>query len=196
MKSVFDFLESPLVQWSNSILNINSNKSEYEKYPNGDYFYMLLKQSDPRLQNSALPNEGEPYDTTRSRLLNLDFLLRNIRSFYQDILNQILLIKLPDIYQIAKYPEGGETTFKEMEKMLLLILGIAINGEYKQSFIEQIQTKLDTHTQMQLIPYIQMCTEDISFSISKNIVCSIASDPSNGKLAFGFSKNRIFDSTL
>lgn len=65
------------------MLQLNSNQLDYEKFPNGEYFYLLLKQTDPRLQNSNLPNEGEPYDTTRSRLLNLDFILRNTRSFYQ-----------------------------------------------------------------------------------------------------------------
>ena len=108
MKSVYDFLESPLVVWVKTNLRINTifssgflskifswtkkaksilnlSKLDYDKFPNGEYFHMLLKQSDPRIQNSNsdLPNEGEPYDTTRSRLLNLDFILRNIRSFYQ-----------------------------------------------------------------------------------------------------------------
>lgn len=154
---------------------MNLTKVEYDKYPNGEYFYLILKQSDPRLQNSNsdLPNEGEPYDTTRSRLLNLDFILRNIRSFYQEILNHILLIKLPDIYQIAKYPES-EDTFKEMEKMLLLLLGLAINGEYKEQFVEKIQHNLETQVQMQLVPYIQLVTEDLSFSISKTLLLHIS----------------------
>ena len=56
-----------------------------------------------------------------------------------------------------------------MEKMLLLLLGLAINGEYKEAFIEQIQTKLDTQLQLQLVPYIQLVTEDLSFSISKSV---------------------------
>jgi hypothetical protein len=111
MKSVYDFMDSPLVVWAKSILNISL--LDLDKFPNGEYFYLILRQTDPRLQNSSsnLPNEGDPYDTTRSRLLNLDFILRNIRSFYQEILNHILLIKLPDIYQIARYPENGKSTF-------------------------------------------------------------------------------------
>ena len=53
--------------------------------------------------------------------------------------------------------------------MLLLLLGLAINGEYKEAFIEQIQTKLDTQLQLQLVPFIQLVTEDLSFSISKSV---------------------------
>ncbi len=183
MKSEFDFMDSPLCVWTRSVLS--ENQLDYEKFPNGEYFHQLLKRSDPRLQNSNsnLPNDfstqlinhqnqqqSDHYDTTyRSRLLNLDFILRNIRSFYQDVLNQILLIKLPDIYQIAKHPDS-EDTFKEMEKMLLLILGLAINGEFKARFIEQIQQQFETNTQMQLVPFIQLVTDDLNFSINRTII--------------------------
>ena len=60
-----------------------------------------------------------------------------------------------------------------MEKMLLLLLGIAINGEFKEKFIEQIQQQLETHTQIHLIPYIQLVTEDVNFSVSKSILFKI-----------------------
>jgi hypothetical protein len=62
-----------------------------------------------------------------------------------------------------------------MEKMLLLLLGIAINGEFKESFIEQIQQQLETQIQINLIPYIQLVTEDINFSVSKSILLKIDS---------------------
>ena len=62
-----------------------------------------------------------------------------------------------------------------MEKMLLLLLGVAINGEFKEQFVEQIQQTLDTQTQIALIPYIQLVTEDISFSISKSLLVQIDS---------------------
>ena len=43
-------------------------------------FIYILFNSDPRLQNSRLPNEASD---TSSRLVNLDFTLRSIRSFVQ-----------------------------------------------------------------------------------------------------------------
>jgi chromosome segregation ATPase len=56
-----------------------------------------------------------------------------------------------------------------MEKILLLLLGVAINGNLKETFIEQIQTKLNTQTQINLVPYIQLVTDDINFCLSKSI---------------------------
>ena len=172
IKSTFDYMETPLIIWAKSLPPLlttqRSSQLNYENFPNGHYLFEILRHADSRLQNLSLPNEGDPYDTTRSRLLNLDFILRNIRSFYQDILNQILLAKLPNIYQIAKYPESEETA-KEMEKMLLLLLGIAINGDLKESFIDQIQQKMDTKTQLELVPYLKLVNDDINFSISKSL---------------------------
>lgn len=182
IKSVDDFLDSPLAVWAKSLSSTFSDDDGggYDNFPNGQYFYHILKQADTRLQNLQLPNEGDPYDTTRSRLLNLDFILRNIRSFYQDALSHILLAKLPDIYQIAKYPESEET-YKEMEKMLVLLLGIAINGDMKETFIDQIQQKLDTNLQMELVPFIKVVNDDISFSISRSLLFDLDAKPTVAK---------------
>ncbi len=84
----------------------------------------ILFNSDPRLQNSRLPNEASD---TSSRLVNLDFTLRSIRSFVQvgfaicffsaclfsclafskDVLRYIIVAKLPNIYVIAHEPYAG-----------------------------------------------------------------------------------------
>ena len=109
MKTASEFLESPLAVWAKSVLNLTN--LEYDKFPNGEYFYSILKLTDQRLANSSnknAPNDGDPFDSTRSRLLCLDFILRKVRSFYSEFLNQIILIKPPNIYQIAKYPESGK----------------------------------------------------------------------------------------
>jgi hypothetical protein len=52
--------------------------------------------------------------------------------------------------------------------MLILLIGCAINGDYKEIFIDNIQQKLDTQIQIELVPFIELVTEDINFSISKN----------------------------
>lgn len=177
MKQIDEFLESPLCIWAKSILNLTNETLVYELFPNGEYFFAMLKLVDPRLASLSLPKDGHTFDPTRTRLLNLDHILRCVRKFYQQTLNHVLLYKLPDVYQIAKYPDNEET-YKEMEKMLELLLGIAISGEHKELFIEQIQT-LDTHTQMQLVPYITKVNDDISFSISKQFKLEFNSNSTN-----------------
>jgi hypothetical protein len=111
MKTTEEYMESsPLIVWARSVPHLTQGGQQplaYDNLPNGQYFFQILKHADTRLQNVNLPNEGDPYDTVRSRLLNLDYILRHVKKFYTEDLNQILLIKLPDIYHIAKYPESG-----------------------------------------------------------------------------------------
>lgn len=112
MQSVCDFMESPLALWARSVLFATStggSQIDYELFPNGEYFHAMLKRIDFRLESLNLPNDGDPMNTTRSRLLNLDYIMRSIRSFYHEMLNTILLVKMPNIYQIAKYPQSGNS---------------------------------------------------------------------------------------
>ena len=53
--------------------------------------------------------------------------------------------------------------------MLILLIGCAINGDSKEHFIEKIQQNIDTHIQIDLVPFIELVTEDMNFSISKNL---------------------------
>jgi hypothetical protein len=53
--------------------------------------------------------------------------------------------------------------------MLILLIGCAINGDSKELFIENIQLNIDTQIQIELVPYIELVTEDMNFSISKNL---------------------------
>ena len=58
---------------------------DYDKYLTGGYFVEMLHRSDPRLGHLTRPNVEEPPSSTRYRLVNLDFVLRQIRRFYQVI---------------------------------------------------------------------------------------------------------------
>jgi hypothetical protein len=56
-----------------------------------------------------------------------------------------------------------------MDRMLLLLLGIAINGDLKEAYIDQIQQRLDTELQVKLVPYLRLVNDDINFSISNSL---------------------------
>ncbi|CAF0914475.1 unnamed protein product, partial [Didymodactylos carnosus] len=115
---------------------------------------------DPRLQNSKLPHDA---DDTSSRLVNLDFILRSIRSFVQDVLRYLIVTKLPNIYMIAKEPYA-EYSFNEIERILLLLLACSISGDSKEVHIRRLQT-LDEPVQQSLMPYLQEFTDDINSTI-------------------------------
>jgi hypothetical protein len=57
--------------------------------------------------------------------------------------------------------------------MLLLLLGIAIKGNFKETFIEQIQQNLDTDLQVKLVPFLSLVNDDINFAIPRSIVIEL-----------------------
>jgi hypothetical protein len=57
--------------------------------------------------------------------------------------------------------------------MLLLLLGIAINGNFKEKFIEQIQQNLDTDLQVKLVPFLSLVTDDINFAVPRSILVEL-----------------------
>lgn len=106
-KTVFDFFESPLVAWAKSILlddnecddtttnnNICESSLNYDLFTNGEYFYRMLKRIDSRFEILHLPNETcGGNDDKRLRLENLDYLMRNIKSFYRVRLLYLVILR-------------------------------------------------------------------------------------------------------
>ena len=74
---------------------------------------------------------------------------------------------MPDIYQIASEPYSAKT-HRELEKIIMMLLGIAVQGEKSTYFVKKIESELDTQIQLNIMPIINSMTsdKDISFAIS------------------------------
>ncbi|UYV70915.1 CCDC88A, partial [Cordylochernes scorpioides] len=92
-------------------------------------------------------------DDVCTRMRNLDVLLHNIRAFYEEVLGQLLLIKNPDIIILGRQPME-EVCIGEMQAMLLLLLGSAVQCDRKQTFIENIKS-LDLEVQHSIVDCIK-----------------------------------------
>ena len=117
--------------------------------------------------------------TSLSRIRNLSILLNNIKAFYENVLDQILVLQLPDIINIAlncnddlvssitqDNPFYGlisnyslNINCDDMRIFLLLILGCAVQCEQKEIFIEKI-TQLDVSIQHSIVDCIQQITDN------------------------------------
>lgn len=113
--------------------------------------------------------------------------MNNIKNFYENVLDQILVLKLPDITSIALNsneellmstvlsnnppPYHGLFSFyssnspnnlcncDDMQTLLLLILGCAVQCENKELFIEKIK-QMDISTQHLIVECIQQITDN------------------------------------
>uniref|UniRef100_A0AAQ6AFM6 HOOK N-terminal domain-containing protein n=1 Tax=Amphiprion ocellaris TaxID=80972 RepID=A0AAQ6AFM6_AMPOC len=77
-------------------------------------------------------------------------------SFLQDNLRQLIMIPLPNVLLLGKTPYC-EQSLDEMKKLLLLLLGCAVQCEKKEEYIERIQT-LDFDTKAAIAAHIQELT--------------------------------------
>ncbi|KRX17112.1 Protein Daple [Trichinella nelsoni] len=120
----------------------------------------------------------EPLDLNVSgvgaRLRNLRLLIQSIQSFYKDVLNQHIIMPLPDMLAIAKSP-FPDITGDEMKKVLLLLLGCAVQSDRREEFINQIKS-LDNCTQQAIVDEIRKVTSEASCVLNAHILDEFVND--------------------
>ncbi|KAF1755477.1 hypothetical protein GCK72_022046 [Caenorhabditis remanei] len=84
-------------------------------------------------------------------------LLIHINRFYETNLEQIIVCRLPDLHILTRI-EFDENSQEELKKLLLLLLGCAIQSDKKKVFVERI-TGFNQEIQAGLARYIQQLTE-------------------------------------
>uniref|UniRef100_A0A8C4E5A1 Coiled-coil domain containing 88C n=1 Tax=Dicentrarchus labrax TaxID=13489 RepID=A0A8C4E5A1_DICLA len=119
-------------------------------------FPSQMKVGDPSPTNQRL-NKNVNNDVSL-RLHNLTVLTRHIRTYYQETLQQLIVMPLPNILCIAKDPISAKS-MEDMKRLLLLILGCAVQCERKEEMIEKIKL-LDIETQAAIVSHIQEVTHN------------------------------------
>uniref|UniRef100_A0A8C3AZ29 Coiled-coil domain containing 88A n=1 Tax=Cyclopterus lumpus TaxID=8103 RepID=A0A8C3AZ29_CYCLU len=92
------------------------------------------------------------------RIQNLSLLIRQIKAYYQETLQQLVMMPLPNVLVLGRNPLS-EQGLEEVKKLLLLVLGCAVQCEKKEEYIERIQT-LDFDTKAAIASHIQEVTHD------------------------------------
>ncbi|XP_050809127.1 protein Daple isoform X2 [Gopherus flavomarginatus] len=154
------FLQSPLVTWVKTfgpLGNENEDKlTMYMDLVDGVFLNKIMLQIDPRPTNQRVNKHVD--NDVNLRIQNLTILVRNIKIYYQEVLQQLIVMHLPNVLTIGKDPLSGKS-MDEIKKMLLLVLGCAVQCERKEEFIERIK-QLDIETQAAIVSHIQEVTQN------------------------------------
>ncbi|XP_072221836.1 protein Daple isoform X1 [Leuresthes tenuis] len=158
------FMESPLVVWVRTLGPLGSCEdggSEervgmFMELVDGVFLHKIMTHIDPSPTNQRL-NKNVSNDVSL-RLHNLTVLTRHIRMYYQETLQQLIVMPLPNILSIAKDPLSAKS-MEELKRLLLLILGCAVQCERKEEMIEKIKL-LDIETQAAIVSHIQEVTHN------------------------------------
>ncbi|KAM7000797.1 coiled-coil domain containing 88A [Tautogolabrus adspersus] len=176
MEIIEEFMESALVQWVqlfekiveredgvplySQYMEVNSitqsTRDRYMRLTNGIFLNEVMRVID---QN---PKVERLYNSERNdhmlRVQNFSILNRHLRAFYQEDLQQLILMPLPNVAILGQDPLT-EAAVEELRRLLLLLLGCAVQCETKETFIQQIQS-LDIETQAAIASCIQQVTQD------------------------------------
>ncbi|KAM4729385.1 girdin isoform 2-T2 [Anableps anableps] len=154
------FMLTPLVCWVKSVghstVTDGSKLSEYIELVDGIYLNEIMLEINPKaaVQRTNKKVNNDP----TLRIQNLSILIRQIKAYYQESLQQLVMMPLPNVLVLGRNPLS-EQGLEEMKKMLLLLLGCAVQCEKKEEYIERIQT-LDFDTKAAIASRIQEVTHN------------------------------------
>ncbi|XP_032397174.1 girdin isoform X2 [Etheostoma spectabile] len=154
------FMLTPLVCWVKTVgqatLIDGTQLSEYIELVDGIYLNEIMLEINPKATVQRT-NKKVNNDATL-RIQNLSILIRQIKAYYQETLQQLVMMPLPNVLVLGRNPLS-EQGLEEMKKLLLLLLGCAVQCEKKEEYIERIQT-LDFDTKAAIASHIQEVTHN------------------------------------
>ncbi|XP_054239317.1 girdin isoform X2 [Indicator indicator] len=154
------FMSSPLVTWVKTfgpLAGGNGTKlEEYVALVDGVFLNEVMLQINPKSANQKI-NKKVNNDASL-RIQNLSILVKQIKTYYQETLQQLIMMSLPNVLIIGKNPFSEPGT-EEIKKLLLLLLGCAVQCQKKEEFIERIQS-LDFDTRAAVAAHIQEVTHN------------------------------------
>ncbi|XP_061686120.1 girdin-like isoform X2 [Syngnathoides biaculeatus] len=148
------FMMSPLVTWVKTFASRDEDQHvDFSELLDGVFLNSVMSQIHP----PATPQAANKLRKDPSqRVHNLTFLVQQIKTYYLENLRQLILIPLPNVLLLSRTPPT-EQSLLEMKKLLLLLLGCAVQCEKKEGYIEIIQT-LDFDTKAAIAIHIQELT--------------------------------------
>ncbi|XP_051503381.1 girdin isoform X2 [Myxocyprinus asiaticus] len=155
-----EFLLSPLVCWVKTVSrprSDGSHLSEFMTLVDGAYLNDIMIQINPK--SSVQRTHKKVNNDPTLRIQNLSILIQQIKSYYQETLQQLVMMSLPDVLVLGRTPLS-EQALEEMRKLLLLLLGCAVQCDRKEEYIDRIQTLLDFDTKAAIAAHIQEVTHN------------------------------------
>ncbi|XP_036119496.1 girdin isoform X22 [Molossus molossus] len=154
------FMTSPLVTWVKTFGPLaagnGTNLDEYVALVDGVFLNQVMLQINPKSESQRV-NKKVNNDASL-RIHNLSILVRQIKCYYQETLQQLIMMSLPNVLIMGKNPFSEQGT-EEVKKLLLLLLGCAVQCQKKEEFIERIQG-LDFDTKAAVAAHIQEVTHN------------------------------------
>lgn len=152
-----EFLGGPLVKWLSTCVKKPDCLQVYETFFDGTAINEVLLQIDPE-PSLPVPTTAnlQGLHITAARTKVFHCIIRNIKSIYEEELGQVI-ISLPDCVTLGRTP-ASQTALEQLKLLILLLLGCAVQGPTKESFIARIK-ELDLEVQHNIVECIKQVTD-------------------------------------
>jgi len=150
-----NFMNGPLLKWLRTLPE-SPAELRFSDLTSGPFLHNVLQSFDVNIL-SLSPREDFSSDY-RSKVSNLDLLIKKLKSYYEDVLNQCLVVALPDPLTLCQ-DSPTPRSLAEMDSLLLLILGAAVQCSQKEHVIGSIKN-LPTELQHEFVEKIQEVTDN------------------------------------
>uniref|UniRef100_A0A671MRQ2 Protein Daple-like n=1 Tax=Sinocyclocheilus anshuiensis TaxID=1608454 RepID=A0A671MRQ2_9TELE len=139
---VSNFMDSPLVVWVKTFGPLGSGSEDklsmFMDLVDGVFLHKIMTHIDPSPMNQRVNKQVN--NDVNLRIQNLNTVIRHIKNYYQEHLQQLILMNLPNVLAIAKDPLSGIC-------------------DRKEEMIEKIKL-LDIETQAAIVTHIQEVTHN------------------------------------
>uniref|UniRef100_A0A7E4VPH3 Secreted protein n=1 Tax=Panagrellus redivivus TaxID=6233 RepID=A0A7E4VPH3_PANRE len=131
----------------------------YTELCDGYALNLLFFYIDPDAVDYALIHSHASDTQLAARLKSFHSLIRNIHRFYKAKLNRVITMSAsPDVLSIVRHPVP-EVSSHELNKVLILLLGCAVQSEQKEHFISRLRCMRE-ELQAAIVHEISKVTED------------------------------------
>ncbi|XP_028312035.1 girdin-like [Gouania willdenowi] len=156
LSSLDHFMLSPLVSWVKTFVPCDGGiHLDFSELLDGVFLNDIMSQINPA--SAALCVNKVSRDPSQ-KIHNLNLVVQQIKAYYLDNLRQLIMFPLPNVMLLGRMPYC-EQSLEEMKKLLLLLLGCAVQCERKEEYIERIQM-LDFDTKAAIAAQIQELTHN------------------------------------
>uniref|UniRef100_A0A8C3NUV7 Coiled-coil domain containing 88A n=1 Tax=Cyanoderma ruficeps TaxID=181631 RepID=A0A8C3NUV7_9PASS len=157
------FMSSPLVTWVKTFGPLaggnGTNLEEYVALVDGVYLNEVMLQINPKSANQRI-NKKVNNDASL-RIQNLSILVKQIKTYYQETLQQLIMMSLPNVLIIDKNVYWCDNLYSFTGNKIPIGLSLSTEDccQKKEEFIERIQS-LDFDTRAAVAAHIQEVTHN------------------------------------
>uniref|UniRef100_A0A8C3P387 Coiled-coil domain containing 88A n=1 Tax=Cyanoderma ruficeps TaxID=181631 RepID=A0A8C3P387_9PASS len=155
------FMSSPLVTWVKTFGPLaggnGTNLEEYVALVDGVYLNEVMLQINPKSANQRI-NKKVNNDASL-RIQNLSILVKQIKTYYQETLQQLIMMSLPNVLIIDKNVYWCDNLYSFTGNKIPIGLSLSTEDCKKEEFIERIQS-LDFDTRAAVAAHIQEVTHN------------------------------------